>query len=55
MRKVNLTASLAGILLMTFLEKLQAVTVVLAISMKTASGTCCSWQSERSAGRMSPS
>ena len=46
-------ASLAGILLMTLCERLQLDRLVFCISMKIASGTCCSWQSERSAGRVS--
>merc|ERR1712038_1488079 len=46
--RVHLMASLAGILLMTLWERLQDMRLVFCISMKMASGTCCSWQSDRS-------
>ena len=47
-RSVHLMASLAGILLMTLWERLQETKLVFCISMKIASGTCCSWQSDKS-------
>jgi len=47
-RSVHLMASLAGILLMTLWERLQETRLVFCISMKIASGTCCSWQSDKS-------
>ena len=47
-RSVHLMASLAGILLMTLCERLQETKLVFCISMKIASGTCCSWQSDKS-------
>merc|ERR1719342_668864 len=46
--RVHLMASLAGILLMTLWERLHETRLVFCISMKIASGTCCSWQSDRS-------
>ena len=49
--RVHLMASLAGILLMTLWERLQDTRLVFCISMKMASGTCCSWQSDRSERR----
>merc|ERR1712055_1106272 len=47
-RSVHLMASLAGILLMTLWERLQETKLVFCINMKIASGTCCSWQSDKS-------
>ena len=47
-RSVHLMASLAGILLMTLWERLQETRLVFCINMKIASGTCCSWQSDKS-------
>ena len=46
--RVHLMASLAGILLITLWERLHETRLVFCISMKIASGTCCSWQSDRS-------
>ena len=51
-RSVHLMASLAGILLMTLWERLQETKLVFCISMKIASGTCCSWQSDKSVHEM---
>ena len=50
-RRVHLMASLAGILLITLWERLHETRLVFCISIKIASGTCCSWQSDRSENR----
>jgi len=45
----NLTANFGGILVMTLLDRLQPLSAVWRIRWYTASGTCISWHSDRSA------
>jgi len=45
----NLTANFGGILVMTLLDRLQPLSAVWRIKWYTASGTCISWHSDRSA------